>query len=893
MGLAAGTKLGPYEIVVLLGEGGMGEVYRATDTRLDRPVVIKIIRSHLSSQPDSQERFEREARAISALNHPNICHLYDVGTWSGNSYLVLECLEGETLSARLRKGGLPFAQTLRYGTELADALDTAHRRGIVHRDLKPGNIFLTSHGESKILDFGLAKLEEETFPDMTTVVRSTVLTSPGSTVGTLAYMSPEQARGEPLDARTDLFSFGAVLYEMATGKMAFRGKTSALVCKAILDETPSPLSQANPELPQRLEEIVSKALEKDRSLRYQSAAEIRSDLQRLKRDSESGAAFPKAAATSGPRGWRKVLVIAATAVVLVAVGFATLMLFRSKERSGPDSTKWEQLTFFTDSAVYPALSPDGRMLAFIRGNDSFFGPGDIYVKLLPSGDAVQLTHDSALKLRPVFSPDGSRISYGTVDPWDVWEVQVLGGQPHRLLANASSLSWIEGGQRLLFSEIKQGLHMALVSTDPARGQSRDVYVPPGNRSMVHHSYLSPDGRWVIMVMMNNQGELIPCRVVPFEGSSEPRVVGPPDAVCIGGAWSPDGKWVYVSAAGSGKFHIWRQRFPDGQPEQVTSGPTEELGIAMDPGGRSLLTSVGVWDSTLWVHDAKGDRQVSSEGNAGRSVFSHNGSRLYYLMENGRTTANELWVTELASGKSERVLPGYSVQASLDANYAISHDEKRVAFAMKDQHGISHLWVAPSDRRSSPQQLPSAGNEDSPLFLPNGELVFRATESGLNFAYRMRPDGTGRRKVISDPILDLFAGSPDGRWIVASSKIQDEEHTTAIAAYSLEGSQVVRLCNSLCVAGWDSDGKFFYLRFPNSSDTNTYMMPVAAGRGLPILPPNGVTGGNDLKTKTVGVLANPSQRASIIPHGFESVAGPDLYSYTKETTRHNIYRIPLP
>lgn len=884
MGLAAGTKLGPYEIVALLGEGGMGEVYRATDTRLDRPVVIKILRAHLSSQPDSRERFEREARAISALNHPNICQLYDVGTWDGNSYLVLEFLEGETLADRLRKGALPFGQTLRYGMELADALDTAHRRGIVHRDLKPGNIFLTSHGECKILDFGLAKLDEETSPEMTTIVRSTALTSPGSTVGTLAYMSPEQARGESLDARTDLFSFGAVFYEMATGKMAFRGKTSALICKAILDETPPPLSQANLELPQRLDEIVLKALEKDRGLRYQSAAEIRSDIQRLKRDSESGVAFPKTAvAPPRPRRWKKTGVATGAAVVLTAA-LTTVMLFRTSERSSSDNMKWEQLTFFTDSAVYPALSPDGRMLAFIRGDDPFFGPGQIYVKLLPSGDAVQLTHDSALKLRPVFSPDGSRITYGTVDPWDVWEVPVLGGEPHRLLGNASSLSWIEGGQRLLFSEIKQGLQMALVSTDAARGHSRDIYVPPGERSMVHHSYLSPDGRWVLVVMMNNQGQFVPCRVVPFDGNSEPRVVGPPDAACLSGAWSLDGKWVYVSANAGGKFHIWRQKFPDGKPEQITSGPTEELGIAMAPDGKSLLTAVGVWDSTIWVHDGKGDRQISSEGNAVTSSFSRDASKLYYLMKNGQTSGFELWETELANGRSERVLPGYAIQTGLDANYALSQDQRRIAFTMKDQHGISHLWVAPLDRRSSPQQLSSANSEDSPLFLPDGDLVFRATEGGLNFVYRMRPDGSDRRKVISDPILDLFAASPDGKWIIASTKGQNDEHPYPAMALSLESSKMVPLCTSLCAGRWDTQGNFLYLQFGVSSDTNTYMMPVLPARGLPTLPPSGIAAGNDLKN---------DKRVVVISQRLESAVSPNLYSYTRETTRRNIYRIPLP
>ena len=270
-----------------------------------------------------------------------------------------------------------------------------------------------------------------------------------------------------------------------------------------------------------------------------------------------------------------------------------------------ETGKWEQLTFFTDSAVYPALSPDGRMLAYLRGESTFIGPANVYVQMLPNGDPVQLTHDEQPKLRPVFSPDGTRIAYGVVDPWDTWVVSVLGGEPRLLLRNASSLSWIEGGKRLLFSEIKSGLHMGVVTTDEGRGQSRDVYLPDGSRSMAHHSYLSPDGKWVLVVMMNEQGKLVQCRVVPFDGNGKEQLVGPAGATCTTGAWSPDGKWVYLSAEKDGEFHIWRQRFPSGDLEQVTSGPTEEEGIAMAADGKSFITSVGTTDSSIWIHDKKG------------------------------------------------------------------------------------------------------------------------------------------------------------------------------------------------------------------------------------------------------------------------------------------------
>ena len=389
----------------------------------------------------------------------------------------------------------------------------------------------------------------------------------------------------------------------------FRGETAALVFKAILDREPTPVVRINPEAPAELERIVNKALEKDRELRYQSAAELRSDLKRLRRDSESGSA--ETARRDKSPAWARRALFIAPVIVAAVVGLA---LYFFVHRSSPTSSAWQQLTFFTDSAIQPTLSPDGRMLAFIRGEEEVVvGHGDVYVKLLPDGEPVQLTHDKRLKLSPTFSPDSSRIAYGAFDPWETWEVPVFGGQPRLLLPNSSSLTWIQDGKHVLFSEIKQGLHMAIVTSDEARGQSRDVYIPPGERSMAHRSYLSPDGKWVLVVEMDNQGEIGPCRVVSFDGTGSARVVGPPDATCTFGGWSPDGKWLYLSSNEGGKFHIWRQRFPDGTPEQVTSGPTEEEGIALAADGKSLITSVGIKDSTVWVHDPQGEHQISSEG----------------------------------------------------------------------------------------------------------------------------------------------------------------------------------------------------------------------------------------------------------------------------------------
>jgi eukaryotic-like serine/threonine-protein kinase len=300
--LQPGARVGAYEILSAIGAGGMGEVYRARDTRLERTVAIKVLPAHLSSDPDLRERFDREARAISSLNHPHICILHDVGNQDGTSFLVMEFLEGETLASRLSEGPPPIDQVLRYAIEIADALDAAHAAGIVHRDLKPANIFITKRGAIKVLDFGLAKIAGDDgagrlamAEEGATIVDSN-LTTPGTTIGTVAYMSPEQARGETLDAQSDLFSFGSVLYEMATGRQAFAGRTPAVTFSEILNGEPPGPASLNPEVPAKLDEIIERCLEKDRDLRYHSAADVRTDLKRLQRDLDSGRATASARA---------------------------------------------------------------------------------------------------------------------------------------------------------------------------------------------------------------------------------------------------------------------------------------------------------------------------------------------------------------------------------------------------------------------------------------------------------------------------------------------------------------------------------------------------------------------------------------------------------------------
>src|ERR1700726_3942177 len=430
MPLKSGTKLGPYEIQSLLGAGGMGEVYRARDTRLNRAVAIKILRQGIAEAPEVRQRFEREARAVSSLTHTHICALYDVGHQDGIEYLVMEYIEGETLAARIAKGPLPTADLLRYASQIADALDKAHRQGIVHRDLKPGNVMLTKSG-AKLLDFGLAKsgeiLQGGDISSSPTV--SQPLTTRGTIVGTMQYMSPEQLEGKEADARSDIFSFGAMLYEMATGKKAFEASSHASLIAAILKEDPRPLRELQPMTPPLLERIVKSCLAKDPDDRPQSAHDLKMEFNWI-RESSGISEVPKVATESPTARSKAPAIMLAVGLLALAVAIAVAFLYRSQNAPA------ERLEFsipLQEEMSHLALSPDGRMLAFVTP-DQASGANMLGVQRIGS-PGITVVPGTQGASYPFWSPDDTYV--GFFADGKLKKVAPSGGAP-QVLATATS-----------------------------------------------------------------------------------------------------------------------------------------------------------------------------------------------------------------------------------------------------------------------------------------------------------------------------------------------------------------------------------------------------------------------------------------------------------------------
>ena len=880
-----GQRLGPYEITSLLGTGGMGDVYRARDTKLERDVAIKILPSLFAGDSSRRTRFEREARLLAALNHPNIGAIYGFEDRDGIHALILELVEGGTLAERIHREPLPLREALAIARQIADALHAAHSKGIVHRDLKPANIAITPDGVVKVLDFGLAT--SAVTASATDVADGPIGDSLAHGIaGTAAYMSPEQARGQPADWRADVWAFGCVLWAMVAGRPPFGRDTISSTLGAILRREPD-WRQLPPTTPTGVVRLLQRCLDKDPGRRLGSIAGARFEIDRLLALIADAAAEGRPA---GRRGRRRLMLVTATIAPAIVLGAALLVIGSRSTSKTPSDVTFTQITNFTDSAVAPAVSPDGRLVAFFRGDRPFLSTDPVYVKRLPDGDAKELTADARPKYGIAFSPDGSKIAYTVASSpkWLTYAIPTLGGEPTLVLPNAAGLTWLDR-DRLLFSEVRTGFHMGIVTSKPDRTDRRDLYFPQHARSMAHYSYPSPDRRWALVVEMDHRPVWEPCRLIPLDGSSRGRSVGP-IGQCSSAGWSPDGRWMYFSVEVDRQFHLWRQRFAGGEPEQLTFGPTQEDGVAVAPDG-SIVTSVGMEHSAIWIHDARGERPLSSEGNisgpGGFSGlyslprFSSDARYLTYLRREATGSGAELWRTDVASGRSERLLPGIAMQ-----EYDLARDETAVVFTAHPSGKPSELWIARLNR-GVPRRISSTG-ENSPYFGPSGEILFRFTDGKANYLGRMNADGSARSKVVEYAIGTPQTISPDRRWLVAITPQLDGNRLTASMAIPTEGGPPRQLCPGACRHGWSPDGHSLYVEIEPKSRRSTgraIVLPVAADTGLPHLPDGGIRPGVDPRTIPGSWIADRTEMAP----GLTS----DTYAYVKASVQRNLFRVRPP
>jgi serine/threonine protein kinase len=897
MYLASGTRLGPYKIEEPIGAGGMGEVYRATDTRLNRNVAVKILPLRLTAEPGAKLRFEREAHTASALNDPHICTIYDVGEHEGRQFLVMELLEGRTLQQYMDGQGLAVERVVQLGMQISTALQTAHGKGIIHRDVKPANIFVTDSGQVKVLDFGLAKLLPPIDQDAT---HSLTLTEPLVVLGTLPYMAPEQLRGDKTDARTDIWGVGAVLYEMSTRQRPFREQLSTLLTDAILHKSPTAPRALNPTIPPELERIILKCLDKDPENRYQSAAELVVDLRRLETTSTAVAAAEPA--RRRPRTRLVVAIGGAGVCALVAASFLLWPRLTRNESAGTPSLRWEQLTNFNDSAEIPTLSPDGKLVAFLRGPGGFgnsTNTGQIWFKSLPEGEPFQLTKTPFRKQTINFSEDGSRLYFTQIEGpfvWNTYELPLLGGQePLLFMANATGLSWIDR-DRVLFSTITTGIHMKLSTSNASRTDERDIYVPPDHlHGMVHRSALSPDGKWVLLAEMDSEWWRR-CRVIPFDGSSPGRQVGPQGS-CTWAQWSPDGKWMYFTVdAWTAGSHVWRQRFPDGAPQQLTpSSASEEEGLAIMSDGKSFITTAGTQLSAIWLHDDDtGEKQITSEGSSFFPTLSPDGKKVYSLRRVSGSHSyfsGELWVSDVAAGTGERLFPGLVL-----THFSISQDGKKVVFATEQGQARSGIWVGWLDRTQAPRQLTFEG-EYRVFFGRPGQILYQGTQTSPKIM-SINEDGTNQLAVSDLHIMSLQSVSPDGRWALVgvSPPGGHGDRNSMSVGVPLEGGAPIPVCDSCSVAygtarssapllSWSLDGKWVYVslrHFPFGS-SKTAVIPIKTGAAPPAFI-NGFVSEADFARIPGARLINQVDVSSGM--------SPNYYVSTRRSAKANLFRIYL-